>query len=64
VLGSDFLVRGAQVESHWLADGQLFWYYADNGDSGEFYLVAPGANTKERDFDGARLRAALRIFVR
>ena len=52
-------VKGGSLEPHWMADGSSFWYDEGAPANTVIWKVDPGANTKARLFDTARLRRAL-----
>jgi dipeptidyl aminopeptidase/acylaminoacyl peptidase len=49
----------ADVEPHWIAKSNRFWYRKSSPSGSEFILVDPGQNASKPAFDHARLAAAL-----
>ncbi|MBY0572224.1 MAG: hypothetical protein K2P84_00960, partial [Undibacterium sp.] len=53
------LIRGIDVQAHWYADGNRFWFATGVPDNVTIYVVDPEKNTTAELFDRSRLRAAL-----
>ena len=52
-------VKGGEVQPHWMADGNSFWYAEGAPANTVIWKVDPVANTKEPLFDTGRLRNVL-----
>jgi len=52
-------VQNGSVSSHWMNDGNSFWYAEGSRDNTIIYKVDPISNTKEPLFNDQRLRQAL-----
>jgi dipeptidyl-peptidase-4 len=58
-LNIERLILGGEVEPHWMADGDAFWYAEGAPDETVIYKVDPEAKTKTPLFDTSQLRRAL-----
>ena len=56
-------VRGGDIQPHWMADGNQFWFAESSSDRRTFVRVDPGRNVVESFFDEERLREKLATTV-
>src|SRR5689334_8531701 len=59
----DKRVYGDKIESHWLKDGNRFWYRVTTPRGPEFNLVDPVSNSKRLLFENGKLASAMSLTI-